>query len=119
MSAPLNTYLKTHRLRTGLTEEDVAFLIGAASGVIVSRHEQLGRQPNLLTVLAYAVIYRAPVTELFAGLCQKVERETLARARLLIEKLNAVKLDRIAAHKLAILRSLAEGPVPADSASQR
>ena len=109
MSAPLNSYLKTYRLRTGLTEEDVAFLIGGANGAVVSRHEQLGRQPELPTVLAYEAIYRAPVRDLFAGLYQKVERETLERARLLIEKLSARRLDRLTAHKLAVLRSLVSG----------
>lgn len=109
MSVPLNSYLRTYRLRTGLTEEDVAFLIGAANGAIVSRHEQLGRQPELPTVLAYEAIYRIPARELFAGLYQKVEKETLARARLLIERLSARRLDRITAHKLAVLRSLVSG----------
>jgi transcriptional regulator with XRE-family HTH domain len=109
MSAPLASYLRTFRKRSGFTQDEVAFLLGSVSGAKVSRYEQLARQPNLPTVFAYEVIFRAPVRNLFAGLYQKVEETTRARARLLSEKLNAAGPDRITARKLAVLQSLSSG----------
>jgi transcriptional regulator with XRE-family HTH domain len=106
MSTPLESYLRTHRKRSGFSQDEVAFLLGSASGAKVSRHERLARQPSLLTVFAYEVIFRTPAKDLFAGLYQKVEKTTRARARLLAGNLNAAGPDRITARKLGALRSL-------------
>ena len=106
MSAPLERYLRTYRKRFSFSQDDVAFLLGVASGAKVSRYERRAMQPKLETVLAYEVIFQAPVKDLFAGLYQKVEKQTLDRARLLIQKLNASRLSHVTAHKLAALRSL-------------
>ena len=39
--------------------------------------------PDLETALAYEAIYKQPVSELFAGLYQKVERDVADRAKVL------------------------------------
>jgi len=106
MSAALQNYLRTYRKRAGLSQDELAFLLGSRSGAKVCRYEHLARRPNLRTAFAYEVIFRAPARELFAGLYQKVEKRTLGRARLLAEKLSAAKPDRITARKLAALRGL-------------
>ncbi|TAM80981.1 MAG: hypothetical protein EPN47_13940 [Acidobacteria bacterium] len=106
MSAPLESYLRTYRKRSGLSQEEVAFLIGAANGVNVARHEQLDRQPDLPTALAYEIIFRAPVRELFAGLYQKVEAEAIARARSLADGLSSSGASPLTLRKILALQSL-------------
>jgi hypothetical protein len=87
----------------------LAFLLGCQSGAKVSRYEHLARQPNLRTVFAYEVIFRTPVRNLFAGVYQKVEQTTMARARVLVKKLSAAKPDRFVTRKLRALNALLAG----------
>ena len=87
--APLSNYLRTHRKRLTLSQEEVAFLLGMhgrKKGSKVSRSEDPGYVPLLQTALAYEAIYGRPVRELFAGLYGQVEREVSARAKVLNHK---------------------------------
>ena len=77
---PITNYLRTFRKRSGLSQDDVAFLLGVQSGAEVSRHETFKRVPTLKTALSYAAIFGVPVRELFAGEFHKVEAEIKARA---------------------------------------
>jgi hypothetical protein len=84
--ASLSNYLRIHRRRSALSQEEVAFLLGARGmdkGVKVCRDENFTREPSLQAALAYEAIYGKPVRELFAGLYAKVEREVAERARVL------------------------------------
>jgi transcriptional regulator with XRE-family HTH domain len=110
MSAPLESYLRTYRKRSGFSQDEVAFLLGCQSGAKVSRYEWFGREPNLRTVFAYEVIFRTPASVLFGGMYEKVEKRTRARARLLAERLAEGRPERATLRKLAILESLASGP---------
>jgi len=113
MSAPLESYLRTYRKRSGFSQDEVAFLLGSTSGAKVSRYERLARQPTLLTIFAFEVIFRAPVRDLFAGFYQKVEKETRSRAQLLARKLARSQANGTATRKLGVLETLASGlPAP-------
>lgn len=103
MARKLENYLKTHRRRAGLFQEEVAFLIGAKFDSSVSRHEGLGRRPTLETAIAYEVIFRTPVRTLFAGLFERVERETIDRARQLASRLQAGEAQPASSRKLSAL----------------
>jgi transcriptional regulator with XRE-family HTH domain len=76
----ISNYLRTIRMRSGLSQEEVAFLLGVTSGSEVSRHEMFRRIPTLKTALSYEIILGMPVRELFAGEYEKVEAEIKARA---------------------------------------
>ena len=85
-SLPLTNYLRSHRKRLALTQEEVAFLLGVKGmdkGIKVCRDEGLVREPSLATALAYEVIYQRPLRELFAGMYEEIEREVAARTKLL------------------------------------
>jgi len=85
-SAPLPSYLRTHRKRLALSQAEVAFLLGIhgeSKGAKVCRDERFVREPSLATALAYEAIYQRPVSELFAGLYQEVEQEIAERAKVL------------------------------------
>ena len=109
MSIPLESYLRTYRKRSGFSQEEIASLLGCQSGAKVSRYEQGDREPNLHTVFAYEVIFRASASLLFAGMYEKVERSVRERARLLADRIADAKPDRATSQKLAILESLASG----------
>jgi DNA-binding XRE family transcriptional regulator len=109
MSAPLPNYLLTHRRRVGLSQAETAALLGFTREEVVSRYERWARKPSLETALAYEAIFRVPAKELFAGLYQKVEKTTRARARLLAEKLADGRPERATLRKLAVLESLCAG----------
>jgi transcriptional regulator with XRE-family HTH domain len=82
----LSNYLKTHRKRLTLSQEEVGFLLGVkgeSKGSKVSRNEDPEYVPGLHTAIAYAVIYGKPVRELFAGVYEQIEQEISERAKVL------------------------------------
>ena len=84
--ASLSNYLRTHRKRLALSQEEVAFLLGVngmEKAIKVSRDENFVREPSLQFALAYEAIYGTPVRELFAGLYEQVEQKVAERAKLL------------------------------------
>jgi transcriptional regulator with XRE-family HTH domain len=109
MSNKLENYLRTYRKRSGLSQDEVAFLMGCQNGTKVSRYERSSRKPTLETVLAYAIVFGAPGRELFAGTFEKVEKRIMNRAQLLTRKLNRATPDKMAARKLQILQAITSG----------
>ena len=82
----LPNYLKTNRKRSFLTQEEVAFLLGAMGidrANKVLRDETSDRVPSLKAALAYELIYDKPVAELFAGLRAGIAKEVTSRAKIL------------------------------------
>jgi transcriptional regulator with XRE-family HTH domain len=102
----LPNYLKRYRKRAGLSQDDVAFLLGVHSGAKVCRYERFVREPTLRTALAFAVIFGTPARELFGGLFQKVEKKILARARTLAGKVARSKSNRLTARKLEAIQAI-------------
>lgn len=87
MSTPqLPNYLRAHRKRLGLTQDEVAHLLGTEGAAKMCRYEKFARTPSLETALACEVIFKRPARELFAGLYQKVERQVAARAVTLLRR---------------------------------
>jgi transcriptional regulator with XRE-family HTH domain len=67
-------YLRTHRKRSGLSQHEVAGVLGIENGGVVCRYE-LGRHlPPLLVALALEAIFRVPISQLFRGLGEAVEQ---------------------------------------------
>ena len=66
-----------------MSQDEVAFLLGAQTGTKVCRYERFAREPSLETALAYEAIFKTSASELFGGLYQKVEREVAERAKIL------------------------------------
>lgn len=100
-------YLRTQRLRTALSQEEVAFLLGLESGGNVSRHETGMRVPDLVRVLAYAALYGAPVEKLFADEYFQVGRDIRSRAGILAERVRGEAPSPFRERKLSVLAELA------------
>ena len=75
----LDNYLGMHRRRTGLTQREIAFLFGCKDGATLSRYERRQRVPPLRVAIACSAIYKVPVTELFPGIREQVDRDLVAR----------------------------------------
>jgi transcriptional regulator with XRE-family HTH domain len=101
----LENYLRTYRRRAGISQDEMAFLLGAHHGTKVSRYERFARTPSLETALAYEAILGVPARELFAGVYQRAERSARRRAQLLKKRAALPGPERIA--KLKILGEVA------------
>jgi len=115
MSHKLDNYLRSHRKRAGLSQDEVAFLLGRATGTKISRYERFSRRPSLETAFIYRVLFGAPVEELFAGVLQRVERTTKRRVQLLLRRLDKAEPNRQLARKREALRAACSG-APGESA---
>jgi transcriptional regulator with XRE-family HTH domain len=102
--------LRTHRRRHGLSQADIAMLLGAVSGTKASRYENFARMPGALTVFAFEIVFNQPASELFAGNYQAVRRAVQERARRMVKQLNAQPdpQTRKTLRKLELLRSIVE-----------
>jgi transcriptional regulator with XRE-family HTH domain len=106
MAPKIMSYLKTYRKKGGLTQDEVAFLLGCESGTKISRFEHLARQPNLETALACQVVFGIPAHKIFPSVFAEVEETVTGRARLLSDRLRAQKGSPVLRHKLAILKTI-------------
>jgi transcriptional regulator with XRE-family HTH domain len=106
-SSQLPNYLRTHRKRVALSQDDVAFLLGTKSGAKVCRYERFVRDPSLETIIALEVVLQKPVKELFAGLYEKIERKVAARAKSLASRRNSRKPNRQTLRRHQALLNLA------------
>jgi len=106
-SLRLPNYLRANRKRLALSQDEVSFLLGAQSGAKVCRHEQFVREPDLRTALAYEVIFKRSICELFAGLYQKIEQEVATRAKALGAKTGRRHSNQHTARKHQMLTEIA------------
>jgi len=106
-STQLPNYLRSNRKCLGLSQDEVAFLLGAQSGAKVSRYERFVREPSLATALAYEAIFQKPASELFGGLYQKMEQKVVARAKALTYRTDYQKPTRENTQKLQALTDIA------------
>ena len=109
MSNKLENYLRTYRKRSGLSQDDVGFLLGCQNGTKVSMYERSARKPSVENLFAYEVVFGASARELFAGAYHKVQKKISKRAQLLTRKLNRATPNSMATRKLQILKAITSG----------
>jgi len=105
MPCRLQNYLRISRKRAGLSQREVAILVGCSDGSEVSRHERFTRRPTLATAFLYEKLFDVPVSELFAGITEEAEETLYHRARLLTEELEK-QADPLSARKRQFLNTL-------------
>jgi DNA-binding XRE family transcriptional regulator len=84
---PLANYVRVHRKKTGLSRRDLSLLLGYVGEGQVPRHERLSSLPPLTVAVAYEIVFRVPIAELFPGLRGRVEQEIERRLDVLRAKL--------------------------------
>jgi transcriptional regulator with XRE-family HTH domain len=75
----LHNYVSAHRKRAGLTQREVASVLGVKARGPVSELEERHRVPLLRTALAQEAIFGVAPGELFAGIRESVVSDTQAR----------------------------------------
>jgi transcriptional regulator with XRE-family HTH domain len=75
MSDRLTNYLRTHRKKTGLSQRDLARIVGYKDEVPISRHEQFQRLPSVMVALGYEIVFQVPISEIYAGLRDAIEQD--------------------------------------------
>ena len=81
-SESIANHLRTLRRKSGLSQDDLAQILGFRCEIPVSRHERSMTVPSTLTALGYEVIFHVPVAQLFPGFYGTVEagiEEQIAR----------------------------------------
>jgi transcriptional regulator with XRE-family HTH domain len=105
---PLANYIRTHRRRAALSQDEVAFLLGCECGTKVGRYELNRRMPTLETALALEAVFGVSVSELFAGRFHEVEQSVVKRAHELVERLRKAKPSPRITAKLSLLMAICE-----------
>src|SRR4051794_21431076 len=99
----LPNYLLANRKKLGLSQDDVAFLLGTKSGAKVSRYEHFARNPTMENVFACEAIFQIPASELFAGIYQTIQEQVADRAKTLTFQSRLKATDPKTARKRKIL----------------
>src|SRR5689334_18090467 len=84
----LPNHLRSHRKRLGLSQAEVAFLLGCRGIARISRYERFQRMPSFETALRYEAVFATPITILFPGLAIRAHRHVAERCQRLIRKLS-------------------------------
>jgi DNA-binding XRE family transcriptional regulator len=69
----LTSYLRSHRMRAGLTQQELAEIVGFIANHQVSKHERSRSVPTLLMSLSYSAIFRVSIEQLFPGMAETIQ----------------------------------------------
>jgi transcriptional regulator with XRE-family HTH domain len=72
-SSSVGTYLRFLRRKSGLSQRELAQILGSVTASQISRHERSIAPPSLLTAFGYQAMFRMPVSDIFPGLYHTVE----------------------------------------------
>ena len=87
----LLSYLRSHRKRSGLTQKELAFLVGVKSGAQLSRFERLKRPPSAETLIALMIVFKKGPEELIPAVCDRILKLIHLRSKDLYEELQGDK----------------------------
>jgi len=71
----LSNYIRVHRKKSGLNQHELSMLLGYIGDGQVARHERSLSLPTLTTALAYEVIFRVPVADLFPATRERAQQD--------------------------------------------
>lgn len=101
----LPNYLRARRKSAGLSQEEIAFLLGFHSSHIC-RYERFRRTPGFRIAIAFEVIFKAPVRVLFYGDYRTIEKAIHRRVKRLMNRLRKQTANRLTEQKLAHLEKI-------------
>lgn len=87
MSTTLSSYLRRERRGWGLTQKELAKLLGMNSRTHVSKIEHGKRKPSVEFLIASLVLFGASIEDLYPSLYSHIEEEVLREASTLLETL--------------------------------
>lgn len=72
-SSSVGTYLRFLRRKSGLSQRELALILGSVTASQISRHERSIAPPSLLTAFGYQAVFRMSLSDIFPGLYHAVE----------------------------------------------
>lgn len=75
INAGRDNRLRLYRKQSGLSQREVARLLGLDTSAPVSRYECGAKLPSLISALKLEIIYHTPAAFLFEGLYQRLRGE--------------------------------------------
>jgi DNA-binding XRE family transcriptional regulator len=81
----LDSYIEMHRRKHGLSQEELALLMGVDQRRTIAHLERGTRQPSFWHVVVLERLFGAPASELFQGVAEEVDRRIVEHARTLLE----------------------------------
>lgn len=72
-SSSVGTYLRFLRRKSGLSQRELARILGNVTASQISRHERSVTPPSLLNAFGYQTVFQQPASEIFPGLYHTVE----------------------------------------------
>jgi transcriptional regulator with XRE-family HTH domain len=103
---PLN-YLRSYRLRWGLSQGELANLLGCKTAGVISRIEKKLRSPTLKIVIGCLVLFGTPAAEVFPDISGTVEADVMEKVWELYEKMQGDP-SRKTKKKIELLESVIE-----------
>ena len=80
MSPLLPTYLLSLRKRSGLSQSDLAMLLGI-DGSVLCKFENLSRRPTIELAIGAEVVFGHPMKKVFPAFYSEIEKAVVGRAR--------------------------------------
>jgi transcriptional regulator with XRE-family HTH domain len=99
------SYVRACRRRWGLTQRELALLIGLSSSTTVSRIERSQRGTTTATLTACSVVFGLTTPELFPPFYENIEEAVVTAAKLLHEELGG-HTDKRSKLKRALLEDI-------------
>jgi transcriptional regulator with XRE-family HTH domain len=94
MSKQPYSFVRAYRRRWGLTQAELAQLLGITASTSVSRMERSMRQPTSSILIACSILFGVPATELFAWMYESAEEAVAAAAKDLCDALEGETGER-------------------------
>lgn len=89
MNHQLPNYIRAHRKRWALTQDELAGLLGLTSQGTISQYEGTEKRPIVEILIGAKTIFNVPCHEMFPRVYEEVERDLVVRAKELLAKLDA------------------------------
>ena len=100
-------FVRSHRRKWGLTQVELARLVGLSSRSAVSRIERAERVPTTATIIACGIIFGLATPDLFPSLQEEIE-EIVSLAIAVLQEELADQSDKGSVRKRALLTQVLE-----------
>ena len=100
--------MRTYRIRAGLTQRDVAALLGLETGSTISRTEKGDGIPSLHVLLGYCVLFEVHPEKIVPGILRDIEKAVLVRVNILAAQLKKRQPTPMVLERIKFLENLSQ-----------
>mgnify|MGYP001613903475 CR=1 FL=1 len=104
----LRNYLKKYRLQCGLTQKEIAYLLGCSDATAISHYERNVRIPPLEILLGYEKIFNLPMRFFYARTASEIGRKIEKRSGILLNKIVRQPSSKMNERKIDFLQGRCE-----------